>query len=130
MKILRIVGIVLAAAGLGLIVWGMTLGNPGCETAEQYGREADEAYEKYEAAKARGASDSELYGLELDGNRKVKAANEFQDICANNKSSKRLFLTLFAVLAGVGILLTVLSFFVGRKPSPPQYPYGPRPPGY
>ena len=111
-RVLGIAGILFALYSAYLLI---TVPVTGCEEAERYGKEADEVYQSYRAAKAKGTQDYELSALQLKILETSNTAIKYQEICAGSRASGRFALIIGSVSGALGLALFISSFYMGRK---------------
>ena len=127
MKIIRtiliIFGILLFLAGLGLTFLTM-MGPSGsdlmCKYAERDKKYADERLQSYEAAKAKGTVKGfDLDELEMQSKEATRTADRMQIKCDEEKSSSSFRSVISVFVLGLGILLSIIGFFIGRNKAVP-----------
>ncbi|CAN5255950.1 hypothetical protein BH20ACI1_BH20ACI1_04090 [soil metagenome] len=125
MKIVRttliIFGILLFLIGLGLgflLMMGSAL---PCKHADERQKEADARLQSYQTAKAKATSDYDI--KVIDSEKELKNAIDSlkiaQNACASEQSSRRFGIVIAVLLTGLGVVLSIIGFFIGRKKAVP-----------
>lgn len=126
MKIVRttliIFGILLFLIGLGLGFRLMMMGSTlPCKYADERQKEADAMLQSYQTAKAKATSDYDI--KVIDSEKELKnAIDSFkiaQNACASEQSSRRFGIVITVLLTGLGVVLSIIGFFIGRKKAVP-----------